>query len=59
MSQDDDGTLVADLAPELHIAGTLPLDQAQLELLCEALVDYPPRTLDDPTIGLRGCLQVG
>jgi hypothetical protein len=52
MSQDDDGTLVADLAPESHIAGTLPLDRAQLELLCEALVDYPPRTLDDPTIGL-------
>jgi hypothetical protein len=52
MSQDDDGALVADLARELQADGTLALDEAQLELLCAALVDYPPRTSDDPTIGL-------
>jgi hypothetical protein len=37
---------------ENELAGTLALDEAQLEPLCEALVDYPPRTSDDPTIGL-------
>jgi hypothetical protein len=48
----EDGPLAAEFARELHAAGKLDLDEAQLDKLAEAFADYPPRTTDDPTVGV-------
>lgn len=49
---DHDGERVAVFARELQADGTLDLGAAQLDLLCKALADYPPRTTRDPTIAV-------
>jgi uncharacterized protein len=46
------GARAATLARDLHTADALPLDDAQLELLCAALIDHDRgQTSDEPTVG--------
>jgi hypothetical protein len=47
-----DGPLAAAYARELHTGGALGLTDAQLDKLCEAFLDYPPRRTEDPTLGV-------